>query len=161
MSAPDVENSGAGAACATDLGAAMADRAVWSGAISFGMVTIPVKLYNATRSKDISFHLLHATCGARLEQKRWCPVDDAEVPWSEVVRGYEYAKGRHVVLTEVDFEQLPLPSRHTIELSAFVEQSEIDPVFYEKSYYQANAASLDAPRRKGKSPPRRRRRASA
>jgi DNA end-binding protein Ku len=115
----------------------MADRAIWSGAISFGMVMIPVKLYSATRSKDISFHLLHATCGARLEQKRWCPVDDVEVPWDEVARGYEYAKGRHVVLTDLDFEQLPVPSKQMIELSAFVEQQEIDPVFYEKSYYLA------------------------
>ena len=112
-------------------------RAIWSGSISFGMVTIPVKLYGATESKDISFHLLHATCGTRLKQVRWCPTDEAEVPWSEIVRGYEYAKDQYVTLTNEDFEQLPLPSKHTIELSAFVEQEEIDPVFYEKSYYLA------------------------
>jgi DNA end-binding protein Ku len=110
-------------------------KAIWSGSISFGMVTIPVKLYGATQSKDIRFHLLHATDGARLQQKRWCPTDDAEVPWSETVRGYEYAKGQYVVLTEEDFERLPLPSKHTIDLSAFVEEREIDPVFYERSYY--------------------------
>ena len=69
-------------------------RAIWSGSISFGMVTIPVKLYGATESKDISFHLLHATCGTRLKQVRWCPTDEVEVPWSETVRGYEYAKGK-------------------------------------------------------------------
>jgi DNA end-binding protein Ku len=110
-------------------------RSIWSGSISFGMVTIPVKLYGATQSKDIRFHLLHATDGARLQQKRWCPTDDAEVPWSETVRGYEYAKGQYVVLTEEDFERLPLPSKHVIDLSAFVEEREIDPVFYERSYY--------------------------
>ena len=110
-------------------------RAIWSGSISFGMVSIPVKLYGATESKDISFHLLHATCGTRLKQVRWCPTDEVEVPWSETVRGYEYAKGEYVTLTDEDFEQLPLPSKHTIELSAFVEESEIDPVFYERSYY--------------------------
>jgi Ku protein len=110
-------------------------RSIWSGSISFGMVTIPVKLYGATQSKDIRFHLLHATDGARLQQKRWCPTDDAEVPWSETVRGYEYAKGQYVVLTEEDFERLPLPSKHVIDLSAFVEEQEIDPVFYERSYY--------------------------
>jgi DNA end-binding protein Ku len=110
-------------------------RSIWSGSISFGMVTIPVKLYGATQSKDIRFHLLHATDGARLQQKRWCPTDDAEVPWSETVRGYEYAKGEYVVLTEEDFERLPLPSKHVIDLSAFVEEREIDPVFYERSYY--------------------------
>ncbi len=110
-------------------------RAIWSGSISFGMVTIPVKLYGATESKDISFNLLHSTCGTRLKQVRWCPTDEVEVPWSETVRGYEYAKGEYVVLTEEDFEKLPLPSKHVIELSAFVEAEEIDPVFYERSYY--------------------------
>jgi DNA end-binding protein Ku len=110
-------------------------RAIWSGSISFGMVTIPVKLYGATESKDISFNLLHSTCGTRLKQVRWCPKDEVEVPWNETVRGYEFAKGEYVVLTEEDFEKLPLPSKHVIELSAFVEATEIDPVFYERSYY--------------------------
>jgi DNA end-binding protein Ku len=110
-------------------------RAIWSGSISFGMVSIPVKLFGATESKDISFHLVHATCGTRLQQRRWCPTDEVEVPWNETARGYEYAKGEYVILTEEDFERLPLPSKHTIELSAFVEQKEIDPVFYERSYY--------------------------
>jgi Ku protein len=110
-------------------------KAIWNGSISFGMVTIPVKLYGATESKDIAFHLLHAKDGTRLQQKRWCPTDDAEVPWSETVRGYEYAKGQYVILTEQDFERLPLPSKHIIDLSAFVEEREIDPVFYERSYY--------------------------
>jgi DNA end-binding protein Ku len=110
-------------------------RAIWSGSISFGMVSIPVKLYGATDSKDISFHLLHATCGTRLKQVRWCPTDEVEVPWSETVRGYEYAKGEYVTLTDEDFESLPLPSRHIIDLSAFVAEAEIDPVYYERSYY--------------------------
>ena len=91
-------------------------RAIWSGSISFGMVSIPVKLYGATESKDIAFHLLHKTCGTRVKQVRWCPTDDVEVPWSETVRGYEYAKDQYVTLTEEDFEQLPLPSKHTIDL---------------------------------------------
>jgi DNA end-binding protein Ku len=112
-------------------------RAIWSGSIGFGMVSIPVKLYGATESKDISFNLLHSTCGTRLKQVRWCPTDEQEVPWSETVRGYEYAKNQYVTLTDEDFEKLPLPSKHTIELSAFVKESEIDPVFYEKSYYLA------------------------
>jgi DNA end-binding protein Ku len=110
-------------------------RAIWSGAVSFGMVNIPVKLYGATESKDISFHLLHATCGTRLKQMRWCPTDEVEVPWSETVRGYEYAKGQYVTLTDEDFEKLPLPSRHTIDLTAFIGESEIDPIHYERSYY--------------------------
>jgi DNA end-binding protein Ku len=112
-------------------------RAIWSGTIAFGMVSIPVKLHGATESKDISFHLLHSTCGTRLKQVRWCPTDEVEVPWSETVRGYEYAKDQYVTLTEEDFAQLPLPSTHTIEITAFVKQDEIDPVYYEKSYHLA------------------------
>ena len=120
-------------------------RAIWSGSISFGMVTIPVKLFGATESKDISFNLLHATCGTRLKQVRWCPTDEAEVPWNETARGYEYAKGQYVVLTEEDFEKLPLPSKHTIEISAFVAENEIDPVFYERSYYLAPDERAEKP----------------
>ena len=112
-------------------------RAIWSGSIGFGMVSIPVKLFGATESKDISFHLLHSTCGTRLKQVRWCPTDEVEVPWSETVRGYEYAKNQYVTLTDEEFEKLPLPSKHLIEIGAFVKEEEIDPVFYERSYYLA------------------------
>ena len=110
-------------------------KAIWSGSISFGMVTIPVRLFSATKSKDITFHLLHATCGSRLKQVRWCPTDEEEVPWNETARGYEYAKDQYVTLTDKDFDRLPLPSKHVIDLSAFVEEKDIDPVFYERSYY--------------------------
>jgi DNA end-binding protein Ku len=78
---------------------------------------------------------MHDECHSRLKQLRWCPVHDRTVQADEVVRGYEYAKGQHVIVTDEDLEGLPVPSKHTIELSAFVEASEIDPVFYEKSYY--------------------------
>jgi DNA end-binding protein Ku len=117
-------------------GGAMA-RAIWSGAIGFGMVSIPVKLFGATESKDISFNLLHSTCGTRVKQVRWCPTDEVEVPWNETVRGYEYAKDQYVTLTDEDFEKLPLPSKHTIDINAFVKEDEIDPVYYEKSYHLA------------------------
>ena len=110
-------------------------RSIWNGVISFGMVSIPVKLYTATQSKDISFHLLHKECNTRLQQLRWCPTHERAVEWSEVARGYEYARDEHVILTEEDFEKLPLPSKQTVELSAFVKAEEIDPVYYEKSYY--------------------------
>jgi DNA end-binding protein Ku len=99
------------------------------------MVSIPVKLYTATQSKDISFHLLHKECGTRLQQLRWCPYHERAVEWGEVQRGYEYARDEHVVMTEEDFEKLPLPSKQAVELSAFVKAQEIDPIFYEKSYY--------------------------
>ena len=110
-------------------------RSIWNGLISFGMVSIPVKLFTATESKDISFHLLHRECNSRLKQLRWCPVCEREVEWGEIVRGYEWAKDQHVIMTDEDFEKLPLASKRTIELSAFVKAEEIDPVYYEKSYY--------------------------
>jgi DNA end-binding protein Ku len=110
-------------------------RSIWNGLISFGMVSIPVKLFTATESKDISFRLLHRECNSRLKQLRWCPDCEREVEWGETVRGYEYAKDQHVIVTDEDFDKLPLPSRRTIELAAFVKAEEIDPVYYEKSYY--------------------------
>ena len=110
-------------------------RSIWNGVISFGMVSIPVKLYTATESKDVSFRLLHKECGARLKQLRWCPEHERAVEWDEVVRGYEHGRDEHVIMTEEDFENLPLPSKHTVELSAFVKAEEIDPIYYEKTYY--------------------------
>jgi DNA end-binding protein Ku len=99
------------------------------------MVSIPVDLYTATQEKDIAFHLLHESCGNRLKQVRWCPFHERDVEWDEVARGYEYAKDQYVALTDEDFEKLPLPSKHTIGLSAFVRSQEIDPIYYDRSYY--------------------------
>jgi DNA end-binding protein Ku len=99
------------------------------------MVSIPVKLYTATENKDISFNLLHKGCGERLKQLRWCPKHEKAVEWDEVERGYQYARDEYVVMTEEDFEKLPLPSKHTVELAAFVKAEEIDPIFYERTYY--------------------------
>jgi DNA end-binding protein Ku len=110
-------------------------RSIWNGVISFGMVSIPVKLYTATEHKDISFNLLHKDCGERLKQLRWCPKHDKPVEWNEVERGYAYARDEYVVMEDEDFEKLPLPSKHTVELSAFVEAEQIDPIYYEKTYY--------------------------
>jgi DNA end-binding protein Ku len=110
-------------------------RSIWKGVISFGMVSIPVKLYTATESKDVALNMLHEECKSRIKQKRWCPVHDREVGWDEIARGYEYAKDQYVVLTEEDLEKLPVASKHTIQLSAFVDAKQIDPTFHEKSYY--------------------------
>jgi DNA end-binding protein Ku len=99
------------------------------------MISIPVKLYGATQNRDISFNLLHDECKSRLRQKRWCPVHDREVSSDEIVRGYEYAKDQYVVITEEDLESLPVPSKHTIELTSFVKDEDIDPIYYETSYY--------------------------
>src|SRR5919108_1678756 len=110
-------------------------RPIWKGAITFGMISIPVKLYGATESKDLTFNTLHAECKSRLKQKRWCPVHDREVFQDEVVRAFEYTKGQYVELTDADLEALPVPSKQTIELTAFVKQAEIDPVYFERTYY--------------------------
>ncbi len=110
-------------------------RAIWRGAITFGMVHIPVRLYTATESKDVSFRQLHRDDHSRVRYLRWCPVDERELAPEEIVRGYEYARDSYVVVEEKDFEGLPVASKHTITLSSFVEAGEIDPIYYEKSYY--------------------------
>ncbi len=112
-------------------------RAIWKGVISFGMVSIPIRLFPATESKDIGFRQLRRDTNTRVRMLRWDPVEEREVPYDEIVKGYEYAKDRYVVLEDEDLEKLPLPTKHTITLAAFVEESEIDPVHYEKSYYLA------------------------
>src|SRR6266568_4729348 len=110
-------------------------RPIWKGAITFGMISIPVKLFGATESKDHAFNTLHKECKSRLKQKRWCPVDDREVFQDEVVRAFEYSKDQYVEIEDSDLEALPLPSKHTIELTSFVKQADIDPVYFERTYY--------------------------
>ncbi|HEY3779645.1 MAG TPA: Ku protein [Fimbriimonadaceae bacterium] len=109
-------------------------RSIWNGVVSFGLVSIPVRLYPATSSKDIAFNELHTKCHGRLKRIRWCPVDKYEVPADEVIKGYEYTKGQYVELTDEDFESLPIPSKHTVEVTSFVKSKEIDPVYYDSSY---------------------------
>lgn len=110
-------------------------RPIWKGAITFGMISIPVKLFGATESKDLAFNTLHKACKSRLKQKRWCPVDDREVFQDEVVRAYEYTKDQYIEITDEDIDALPVPSKHTIELTSFVKSAQIDPVYFERSYY--------------------------
>ncbi|MFA7296730.1 MAG: Ku protein [Dehalococcoidia bacterium] len=110
-------------------------RSIWRGAISFGIVSIPVRLFTATEDKDISFRQLHVSDHSRIRYARYCAAEDIEVPTDEIVRGYEYEKDRYVVLDDEDFEHLPLPSKQTISLTAFVNAAEIDATYYEKSYY--------------------------
>jgi DNA end-binding protein Ku len=110
-------------------------RPIWKGAISFGMVTIPVKLYSATESKDVRFRLLHKDDGAPIEEKRFCTADGKEVAWDDLVRGYEVSKGEFVVLDPEEIDAAKPESSTTIEIGDFVEASEIDPVYFEKSYF--------------------------
>ena len=99
------------------------------------MVSIPVKLYPATQDKDVAFHQLHRPDHSRIKYKKFCAAEDQEVDPDDIVRAYEVSKDQYVEITDEDLDQLPLPARHTIELSAFVKTDDVDPIFYDKSYY--------------------------
>src|SRR4051794_24107285 len=110
-------------------------RSIWRGAVSFGLVSIGVKLYTATEDHDIRFHQVHATDGGRIKYKRVCSIDGEEVEYSDIAKGYELPDGQLVILTDEDFDELPLATRREIEVLEFVDQDEIDPIQYEKTYY--------------------------
>jgi|DewCreStandDraft_5_1066085.scaffolds.fasta_scaffold04922_6 DNA end-binding protein Ku len=112
-------------------------RPIWKGHIAFGLVTIPVRVYVAQESKDVRFRQLHRACGTPIKQVRRCPTCNRDVEWEEVVRGYEYEKGRFVPVTDEDVQNLPLPTSGTLNLYGFVELQEIDPIHYERAYYLA------------------------
>ena len=114
-------------------------RAIWSGAISFGLVNVPVKLYSATSPKTVRFHQLSSKTGARIRQKRVDPTTGDEVPYEEIVKGYEIAPDRYVVIEPGELESLQPKKSRTIEIEDFVELAEIDPIFYEHPYYLAPA----------------------
>ncbi len=113
----------------------MPPRAMWKGAISFGLVTIPVSVYPATEEKSLRFHQLHDADLGRIRYKRVCSVDGEEVDYEHIVKGYEVEKDRYVVLTEEDLEKVPVRSSRAIDIQQFVDLTEIDPVLYKKSYY--------------------------
>ena len=110
-------------------------RAMWKGAISFGLVTIPVSVYPATEEKTLRFNQLHDEDGGRIRMKRVCSIDGEEVGYEHIVKGYEYEKDRYVILTDDDFEAIPVESSRAIDIVQFVELEEIDPMLYKKSYY--------------------------
>ncbi len=110
-------------------------RAIWSGAISFGLVSIPVKLYSAVSRKSVRFNQLDGRTHARIKQKRVSALDGEEVPYDEIVKGYEVMKDQYVVLTEEDFASLSPKTSRMIDITDFVDQGDIDPVFYESAYF--------------------------
>ena len=110
-------------------------QAIWKGTISFGLVTIPVKLYSATEEKDISFRQVHEEDGGRIRYRRVCEIDGEEVPYSDIGKGYEMPDGRMVILTSDDFAQLPLPTAKAIEVLEFVPIEQVDPLYFAKAYY--------------------------
>jgi DNA end-binding protein Ku len=113
----------------------MAPRAIWSGALSFGLVNVPVKLYSATRSKDVRFNQLHAKDGARIRQKRVSSANGEEVPLEEIVKGYEISPDTYVTITPEELDAIAPKASRLIEIEEFVDLDDIDPLFYENSYY--------------------------
>lgn len=110
-------------------------RAIWSGAISFGLVSIPVKLYAATTSQTVRFHQIDADTGARVRQQRVSEADGSVVPYDRIVKGYELASGQHVVITDEELSSLDPQASRTIDLLEFVDQTSIDPLYYDSAYY--------------------------
>ena len=110
-------------------------RALWKGAVSFGLVSIPVKLFSATEEHDIRFHQVHRADGGRIKYKRTCSVDGKEVGYDEIAKGYELDNGETIILTDEDFADLPLKSTREIDVVEFVPDSQVDPVMYAKTYY--------------------------
>jgi DNA end-binding protein Ku len=117
---------------------------MWRGAISFGMVAIPVRMYLATESKSVSFRMLCPSCGLPIKQKRWCPHEDREIAWTETARGYEVAKDEFVRIEDADLERLPLPTTKAVEILEFVDDSEIDAGVYLKSAYYLEPEAVGA-----------------
>ena len=110
-------------------------RSIWSGAISFGLVNVPVKLYSAVSRKTVHFNQLHDADGARIQQKRVCSADGEEVPYEHIVKGYEVSPGRYVVVDNAELEALDPVKTRTIEVEQFVDPAEIDPLLYDQPYY--------------------------
>src|SRR5438270_789390 len=110
-------------------------RPIWSGSISFGLVSVPVKLFSATSPKEVHFNMLHDKDGARIQQKRVCSVDGKEVPWEHIVKGFEISKGRYVMVTREELESFNPRATKAIEIEDFVDLTQIDPIYYESTYY--------------------------
>jgi DNA end-binding protein Ku len=120
-------------------------RSIWSGAISFGLVNVPVKLYSAVSRKSVRFHQLHEKDGARIQQKRFCSQEEEEVPWEEIVKGYEIGPDRYVLITPEELEAVEPKKTRTIDIEDFVDLDEIDPIFYDHPYYLAPGTGAAKP----------------
>jgi DNA end-binding protein Ku len=112
-------------------------RSIWNGAITFGLISIPVRLFAAVEEKNLKFHQLHAEDNGRIRYKRVCSIDDEEVPYDEIVKGYEYEKDRYVVFSDEELDRLPADSIRAVDVVSFVPLEEIDPIYFQRSYYLA------------------------
>jgi len=121
-------------------------RTIWNGSISFGLVNIPIGLALATQRDDVSFRTLHRECGTPIKQKRWCPHHEREVEPDELVKGWEVAKGEFVLVDDADLESVALQRSQSIDILRFVKLEDVDPVYFDRTYYLSPAAA-DAARR--------------
>lgn len=110
-------------------------RSLWKGSLAFGLVNIPVRMYSATHEKELKFTMLHKKDLSEIRYARMCKAEDKEVPWKDIVKGYEYSKGDYVVFQDEDFEKANLKKTKTIEIVDFVKEDEIETVYYEKPYF--------------------------
>jgi DNA end-binding protein Ku len=122
----------------------VAPRSIWNGTITFGLVNVPIKLYTATESKTVHFSEVHAKDGAQIEHRRVCPKEDKEVDYDDVVKGYEVSPDRYVVLEKDEIKAAAGDRGKVVHLSEFVEAADIDPVFYDKTYYVGTRDAEDA-----------------
>jgi DNA end-binding protein Ku len=120
-------------------------RAIWKGAVSFGLVSISVKLYSATEEKDIRFHQVHRTDGGRIKYKRICSIDGEEVSYDDIAKGFDLGGGEMVILTDEDFVDLPLTTSRAIDVLEFVPAEQVDPILYAKAYYLEPDGSATKP----------------
>ena len=110
-------------------------QTVWKGAISFGLLNVPVKMGAATSRESISFRMLHKECNTPISQKKFCSKCNKEISNDDIVKGYEYEPGKFVILTEEDFEAVPIKTAKYINIVDFIKLEEVDPVYYDKTYY--------------------------
>jgi DNA end-binding protein Ku len=122
----------------------MAPRSIWNGTITFGLVNVPIKLYTATESKTVSFSQVHVSDGAKIEHRRFCPKEDKQVDYKDTVKGYEVSEGSYVVLEKDEVKAAAGNRGKVVHLEEFVDAADIDPVFYEKTYYAGSREAEDA-----------------
>ena len=115
--------------------AGMAARAIWKGSISFGLVNIPIQVFSASQKEDYTSFNQLCEKGHKIKYKKWCPVEEREVQWSEIKKGYEIAKNRYVVIEKEDIDKIKLKTTNTVEVNEFIDSEEFDPIFIEKNYY--------------------------
>jgi DNA end-binding protein Ku len=117
-------------------------RTIWNGSITFGLVSIPIGLAVAQQRKDVAFRTLHRECGTPIKQKRWCPKHERDVEADELVKGWEFAKGQFVVVEDEDLERIALQRSQSIDIVTFVPVDEVDPIYFDRTYYLAPASAL-------------------